>query len=214
MNNELRTISVESAVLSPFEFTSGYTLRCFDLTDDGIKIELNYRNESAAILLPPETADEFDKWLKTRMFKGFDCKIKKQQLIAQLKNDKGKAVLSHSAARKLNAVERALEGLEGLYELIEDDTGVTAAQLKSCGCKKPPIVEARAVCCFILHLRYGLKIQAIARIINAKSHATPLLALRKFSTERISYEFYERAEMRKCYMDAKKRYKQTKCKVN
>ena len=52
------------AALPEFHYSNGYTLRLADLGKVGVKIELTDANEaSAAVILPPDKAQECSKWL-------------------------------------------------------------------------------------------------------------------------------------------------------
>lgn len=193
----------EKSCLPPFEFSSGYTLECIDMADIGVKITLKRNGEEdRAILLPPEECDRLLNWQQHRIGKrtsvreiepgstlceGLFAKVKQQTII----------------------IENITSDIEIFYEIIENDIGVTADEIREHKSKKPLVVFSRHLLYFILRLRFKLSMPKIATILGAKSHTSPFLALRKFNTSRIKEGFYAQSDLLKIYEDAKRRYHRT-----
>ena len=153
-----------------------------------------------AIILPPETADKLFGWLRVRKLQGVTFEGPQRQ-------DNDVNQLSGNLVERLEQTRRIIADLEILYGIIEVDMGVAAEKIKHCKNRRSIVVFARAVVCFILHLRYDLSTPKIAQIIGAKSHATVILNLRKFKTNRINREMYKQADMLAVFINAKKRFR-------
>ena len=185
--------------LPPFEFSSGYTFKCIDMADIGVKFALkSNREEDRAIILPPEECDRFLDWQQRRIGKRTSMRV--ETTIPE-------NAVYEKAKRQVMIAEKITSDIETLYEIIENDIGVTADEIRNFKKKLRPVVFARDLICFVIRLRFKLSTLKIVAILGAKAPATAMLAFRKFNTSRINKQLYEQPDLLKIYEDAKRRYK-------
>lgn len=196
-------IAESESCLPPFEFSRGYTLECVDMANIGVKVALkssDNREEDRAIILPPEECERFLHWLQQRIGK-------RTNIREEIKTAISESVICKEAKRQVMIAEKITSDIETFYEIIENDIGITADEIGDYAKKSRPVVFARDLIYFVTWLRFKLSALKIATIMGVKSHASPLLAFRKFDTTQINEQLYEQPDLLKIYKDAKKRYK-------
>lgn len=181
--------------LPAFEFGNGYTLKCIDFGDDGMKLALSHdHEETAAILLPPEECGKFMDWQRRRIGKKISTPPAFKHIVEEEK-------------KQASFMEKVLSDMEVFYDIIEDDTGVTTEQIADWRKSLESVVFARDVLCFVLRLRFKLSAPKIAALLGAASHASALLSFKKFDFNRINEGLYQQSDLLKIYEDARRRYK-------
>ena len=195
--------------LPAFEFESGYTLRCADYCDDGVKVTLGHeREQGGSIILPPEQCVRLERWLKSRIGervthpRPHKPEEKRFERIANPSR-----FVSKKTARELQVMEKVEAFVDTFCDIIENDTGVTADEIKNYKCKRRLIVFARDVLALVLRNRYELSMPVIAGIVGAKCHASVWLSLKKFDQGGMSKKLYKGMKLLGIYKDAKRRYK-------
>ncbi len=194
--------------LPPFTFQSGYTLECTDMGNAGIKVGLSRgSDEDRAILMPPQQCEMLLNWLRNR--------CGKRTSAPQKTNTKTPSPLRNKIYRFLfleqsDLLQKISRDMNILYDIIENDTGVTSEEIENYDYKPKLIVFARDVMCFILRMRFDLSTPKIALIIGAKSHASVLFCIKKFDAIDLQAELYKQSDLLKIYKDAKARYQKTK----
>lgn len=76
------------------------------------------------------------------------------------------------------------QALQELIEIVAVDLHISTITVLDWTGKTRPIAHARDAIAFILWKRYGFSFPKIAELMGAKSHASALLASRKFPTEK------------------------------
>ena len=193
---------LQTKAMAPYEFWSGYFLECRDLGAIGIKISFDsYDEELRAIILPPDEAGKLMGWLSQKA--GMSTETIRRQAQRQYTEE----VMLEKEREKETLVTKVVIDMAELYKIIEADFGITAEQVHDYKSKTKPVVFARDVICLILRIRHKLSTPVIANILRAKSHASALMALRKFDRREIDKELYEYGELAEVYKDARRRYK-------
>ena len=111
--------------LPPFEFRRGYTLECVDMSDMGLKIALRGNSEEdRAIILPPEQCDRFLDWQRHRIGKRTSVReIEPEGTVCR-------GLFARAKQQKIT-MEKITSDIETLCEIIENDIGVTADEIRN-----------------------------------------------------------------------------------